>query len=719
MLGPRTGSGKAAVACPWESSHTTGRRFDSSTVLFGASASRPLGWFHCSHGHCVDRLQSEVIAALPLEARLEIEPADARTSSSTKTLEASTLELEQAIRNAPDGVSVVDAPCGMGKTRAARVVAAERASSGKRLFTKTAISVPTTALAVEQVEAFAAAGVTGVARVFGVLSVRRADGSAECRFEKSARHLARGGQSIPWELCEGRGRRPCEHAESCAAYGGRVGPKGAKIVVGPHELIGPLAAETGETGLLFVDEPPAVVTSERLMLADLASTETHLSRFEHRFAAAMAPALRAVLTWATRAELDGEGVHLEAALAAGVDQELLTEAYQATGADTAIEAVRSAFDPTHKGDAPPITWSTMIVVRDSVSNARAVGDASRVLRLLYLALTEPTWRARVELVGKSDERAIILTCGNRAFVQALTRDPGVTVIADAGGRRHLPVLERALGYRPPLVELDAPDGAPITRTVLAARATRSRWLNRDGELELSTPFMTALAAAVDWILEAPATTVGLITLAPVERALRAALGELVEVRELDVARAVLPPVLAPLRAAGVELMLGHYGAIRGLDGWKECDALVTLGDPWPRLTDAQHEAAYLGLERWEDRLEDMARAELEQAHGRLRTVHRKRAGRALHVGAMRPGGWPTTVEVRSVDTGGRPRNVGSVGPVLALADRLGRAGAARALGVSVRALQLWLAGSRHVPPEASRMAALALGKGCVSSREKP
>ena len=49
------------------------------------------------------------------------------------------------------------------------------------------------------------------------------------------------------------------------------------------------------------------------------------------------------------------------------------------------------------------------------------------------------------------------------------------------------------------------------------------------------------------------------------------------------------------------------------------------------------------------------RAELEQAQGRLRSVHRTRPARALHVGRMLPGGPAWDALGRSVRAAGRPK----------------------------------------------------------------
>jgi hypothetical protein len=100
--------------------------------------------------------------------------------------------------------------------------------------------------------------------------------------------------------------------------------------------------------------------------------------------------------------------------------------------------------------------------------------------------------------------------------------------------------------------------------------------------------------------------------------------------------------------AGVEILLGHYAAVRGLNRWKECDAIVTLGDPRPNI-DAH--LLDLGVLRGEGetanaRIRAEAEAELGQAHDRLRVVWRDRPGWALHVGSLLPRRWDPTKIVR-------------------------------------------------------------------------
>ena len=99
---------------------------------------------------------------------------------------------------------------------------------------------------------------------------------------------------------------------------------------------------------------------------------------------------------------------------------------------------------------------------------------------------------------------------------------------------------------------------------------------------------------------------------------------------------MLAPILSEWEG---DLILGHYGAVRGLNTMADVDCIATLGDPWPNIGQVARDMDYLGMPNESDtRMEALCRAELEQAHGRLRTVHRTSPGRALHVGRVLPAG---------------------------------------------------------------------------------
>ena len=147
----------------------------------------------------------------------------------------------------------------------------------------------------------------------------------------------------------------------------------------------------------------------------------------------------------------------------------------------------------------------------------------------------------------------------------------------------------------------------------------------------------------------------------------------------------------------------------------DVDALITLGDPWPNVGDARNDAALLGIgEAWEGRLEAMCRAELEQAHGRIRAVHRKRPARALHVGCTLPSGYGWTagaVDVRVVESGSVP-GAPTMSPS-ELRERAATLGGlratARALGRSPASVINYGSGKRPVPADVARALRGGLG----------
>lgn len=90
-LGRSLGADKAVARCPNEDNHTTGSRWDSSTVVFGPRAGATLGHFYCSHSHCstlkiLDEIPRDVQAAVRA-ARFapDYNPAEERTHDSPAT----------------------------------------------------------------------------------------------------------------------------------------------------------------------------------------------------------------------------------------------------------------------------------------------------------------------------------------------------------------------------------------------------------------------------------------------------------------------------------------------------------------------------------------------------------------------------------------------------------------------------------------------------------
>jgi hypothetical protein len=624
----------------------------------------------------------------------------ARSAPPAPSLTESMAALTAAIRDAPDGLTVISAECGIGKTNAAIGVAAERAkkphaspkAKGQRAppQSKTAVSVDKNALAIQIASDLAGRG-TPVRRVFGPLSVVREDGTPECRLHEVARPLVEGGQPMQFVLC-----KECEHREVCAARDGADGPDDARVAVGPHALLGELDGFAGTTGLLVIDEPPAALETVVLRRHDFADARDRLDAFEGGYALAMRPVVEAFDRWIDIAEAD---VAADPATA-------LAQAVGAAEAGALVDGATGAMPEGRLSKAPPIHKAEIHVAKQTVSYAKQLGNASRVLGALHHALTSGD-RVAMRVEERGDASALVITLPQTDLARALKRR-GSVVVTDANSEMHLPVFEKIVGYAPRFHRFSAPDGAPIARTLLRCRAaTRKGWFAR-GRVALDA-VASAMRAALDWAREDPACRrLGLTTMRLLRLHLEAAWrpdGEPPDELSKAIvaeARETLGPIL---RSWPGEIIFGHYGAVRGLNSMADVDALITLGDPWPHLGDARNDAAFLGLaQAWQQRLEAMCRAELEQAQGRIRPVHRARPGRALHVGTVLPSGYGWTsgsVEMRAMPRGPRSETAGvSSDQFRALVERVGGVRvAARHLGCGPSSVSRYCSGERPVPQE--------------------
>ena len=670
--------------------------------------------------------------------------AQARAVVPVRTLSETVAALESALRDAADGLTAISAECGLGKTEAAIRVAAERskrshastraAASRAPLHSKTSISVDKNTLAEQIVSDLRAQGVA-VKRVFGPLSLLREDGSPECRFHRVAEPLVEGGQAMQWLFCEGRKKERCEYYDGCRARKGFDGPATARVAVGPHALLGQLDAFAGSTGLLIIDEPPPFLETVAITKEDFHVTFSERMFFNGRYATALTPILQAVRGWLHEHAEPEVVAPFEAIVrraADAIEPDVWARACKAIGrkttasaADDALRCAKDACPPELQAigvAAPPLEAHGVFMAKRDPGYARRLGIASRVLGALYRA-ARATTSVSARMEERRGERVLLLTMIRAGFDRALHRE-GSAVVTDANAKVHLPILEKAVGYAPAFHEFAAADGARIDRTLLRSRsATRKGWLTF-GKVALEA-VLPSVRAMLDWAREDHRTRiVGVITFKPLREVLEAAFraGDQSEqyraicrTHNIDVA---VGDELAR-RLAGWDLRFGHYGAVRGLNTMADVDAVVTLGDPWPHVGEVRNEVAFLGLEKpSEERLEELCRAELEQAHGRIRSVHRTRPARALHVGAVLPSGsgWASgNVEIRKPPPGPQPARSSLTTEQIrtAIASLGGPEPASQALGCTRRSIFRYQSGERAVPEEmAARLEGL-LNRPCA------
>jgi hypothetical protein len=400
-------------------------------------------------------------------------------------------------------------------------------------------------------------------------------------------------------------------------------------------------------------------------------------------------------------------------------------------ADMVDCALNAPFPQNHRGFAPPILKDAVDRALMSPEWAVELGDISKTLKTVHHSIASD-YPIIVRIEERGEERVLLVTSPREMLARALRRE-GSVVVTDANADLHLPVLAKIVNYAPPLHVFTAPDGAPIERTwIRTHKATRKAWFKK-GQLALDSSLVNLVKATIEWAKEAQdASVLAIISVPAVEVVLRCAAGLDVEgckktwksMRQpkcaLDAFSEALAPTLASWKGT---LLTAHYGATRGLNDMAEADALATIGDPWMNLNESRNDGAYLGLaHEWEARYEARCRAELEQAHGRLRTVHRTRPGRALHVGAVMPGGsgWvPERVIEKRVDP---RRQIEQVDAKVGLTQLLGQlrttTAVARAIGCSQPFVSSLVSGRAPISRSvAERIQALLTAQGTELSRE--
>jgi hypothetical protein len=659
------------------------------------------------------------------------EEAAAPPKVAQQTLAEITAALTNVIRNAPDGVTVVAGSCGLGKGYATRAVAEERArklyltekATGARApaGSKTSISADKTDLVIQTANYLRSKGIA-VRRLFGVLSEQSIDDpkAKECKYYDTAVHLARGGQSIPYEFCTGRGKQKCKYFDTCTAKDGVDGPADARVTVGPHALLGELDRAAGPTGLLIIDEPPPSLETILITQEDVGIAIGNLyAMFETKFAAEMMPVLHAISKW--------------------------------KDCEMSFEDITQEISPITelKRNSPPARLNIVQQAMYNTEVARKLGVSSRVLKGMYRAMCSP------KLVGvRLDDRGIVVTSTNEILTNALQRE-GSTIITDANAKSNLDGYAKIVGYKPHFHQFEIEDSVHVERTFLrCGSANRAGWFSH-GHLQVSAGVIGALRAVLDWIEQGKSKSTLIVTFKDVELAIKAAFGLPVDQEWKDAGhpasglaalRRQLGPILetfqlsAPLPKERLQnqaqahaksdvqevvivrqktgplrrIWLAHYRAVRGLDDFMGCDSVATVGDPWQNIGDTDAEAEFLAVDA-NVHAEARCHEELEQAHGRLRTIHRTASARALHVGRVVPGGvgWRGAGIVVSRLEGGRPANARSMGldELRGHVEALGGVRAtARAMGCAHGSVSKYLSGNRGVPPAvASHLRDLAKG----------
>jgi hypothetical protein len=538
--------------------------------------------------------------------------------------EASALLL--AALGSPLPLVVIRSTPGAGKSASTRLVLRDHVEAGGRAV----VVVPTHKLAGQTVEALGALQVDATAprsaaRVRLPLVNDGPTDARACLHAEAADLLAQAGAPVRRTLCTVCPAREAYPTTGgpCPAYQAGTDRAPVQVLQQPTlaAVLGDLTAKLcegkdGVATLAIIDELPPLTTSVALAKARdhyrALAGELRAEVREH-----LEPLLLAVLDGAAKAS-DGASVRELAALG---------------GRDAAY--IDGALADARALDGAAL-WRPDLHKRMARFAVTHAGDDAVLTKLRALARITSLCEAIVDAAHNPDEPALWVdeTTGARLEVAARwTRR--VLPFVQAGGRLRLldaTAPEQALrarwGSAVEVVRIDVADAPGVERRfVVWQHGARSRHTHADGTpnaAQVRGPLRRIAAAA----LERHARSVAILTHKPLADALRAWLDAPPDAPT----PAFVPVELAALVASGVELRVGHYGAQRGLDTWADCDVVATLGDPWPNLGAALAAARALGLDPsgWPV---EVAMAELIQAWGRARTVHRTTPVLVLHQGS--------------------------------------------------------------------------------------
>lgn len=541
---------------------------------------------------------------------------------------------------------VLRATYGAGKTHTISQYIA-RQTTGRVL-----VVVPRHELGRAWVEALVAAGEPSVAYHASVVQRRDGEGRRHCDNKVALRLYARGGD-VRRDVCPS-----CPRASTCPAFAERANAQ-ARVHVLPREMLAALEV-TDEDLVVFDDAAVDLLAWHRLPVR-------RLRRLAGADARALPVRQRAYVSAFVRALLAGPRQADDIARAA------LTSDAAAASASSGEPLRRLAARATEGQRAPHVAADVLAEGGDELeATLRDTGTLRDVLRFAEAC-------AQGGAVHWGD--AVRSVHGESFAAQLLRAHGGRLVVLDAAAN-----VEELRALRPELhVErIDVGDAGDVERSLLfvqnAHRSALKKGAERQAALEL---WLDAALGRLD--------------------ARRARRPVMVTYKELVPELRAHPKVTAWLAAnPRREVRFAHYGNLRGSNRFRHVDAVVTLGDPWLNGDDVLGRAAWLELPDEPSYRVALATAELGQAHGRSRSVRRRRRLTHVHVGRLVPDGWGEGSELAPL--GGAPERVRGEASRIEFAALVAAAGGNRAaaalLACSSSAVAAWRTGTRSLPRSA-------------------
>jgi hypothetical protein len=474
----------------------------------------------------------------------------------------------------------------------------------------------------------------------------------------------------------------CIFAKTCNARLGSEGTIGAQLVLSTQSN-----PRTEEAARFIVDEAPKLLTLRDTSERDLEDCAKLCDSIHYTQRKIAAEAAKSVLSWMSAGGApEANPIH--------EIREKILEVIE--GKDEVKPA--GLYDPQHP---------------ERKTQAQRDAGAWRAARWLFaLSLSNAQPFVQTKRKGKIQEN--IATFAEKSRIAKTLSELPRAVILDATMSAHsLALLEKITGKKMHRVAFDVKDSATIERTWQPYASGARRYLTAHGKPLFTEPLQQLITRSRKWLSKhTRVKKLLVVSHKPIAAAFSLAWSDLLQLppdlalvtywrdlfatedlatKALQTATLALLPMLSQLRERGGELGVAWYGALRGLDQWKDFDGCITLGDPYPDLDAFQRERALLRdgraptqeqeEEDWQAYLEECA-AELAQAHGRLRAPSRQTEASLLHLGGILPKGWKPSQTLLDYQPVGRPKRDGEELPLTwyeGLRLAVQRAGSVRAL----------------------------------------
>jgi hypothetical protein len=539
------------------------------------------------------------------------------------TAEAAVEKIRRVIGEFAEGpagqILVVAASTGAGKSVAAREAAAQ--STARWDF-----FVPTHALADQHYEALGDLGVDGETWVRRGPTGLRIGAEYVCLRRKEAVEASCAGVNVVQRLCASckyRDSHPRYYDEECPAYRDATNESATQCRITIHQMtrlaetlssmmIRNLDGSDTRERILVLDEPPPMLHTMELTKAAVDAAVATVGMAQ--------PAIRGRF----------EPLFLE--FAARFAEGKITA--DQTGVDVLSERMGSAL--REHGDLTLAAVAQHGLIDSAAAFRR--GQVAKGLAL-FSQLREVAWMSERRCAHGINGEKLLITA-RAPWVRQVRRwqsQGGRVLVLDATARhgdyRVLMVPKADWGnLRSCTVHVH--DAPTVARCFMRwASGPRKHHLNAD-ETPRWSEFQGVLRAIASRVAE-HGGPLGIITDKPTAKAL---VEEFKRVREDANAQSPLPEEIVQVIRSGIDTNIGWYGNHRGLDAWSTCRVLVTLGDPYPRVEEARSEAEFL---RRNEHAHQHRRclAEIIQASGRARAVHRSSPILVLHFGKSMPSAW--------------------------------------------------------------------------------